>query len=185
MKRMHIVVWSAAALLVGGVAFAGMGKDGKTKDSEGMMNRGSMMSTDAHFKDMDADASGMISWEEFHNRFTRTQRSVFDILDTDKDSSLNHEEWEAFQQMHKGMGTSMGSKFHDKALPDPSTFNVHFPDMDANKDDMVDLSEFKAHFPDAPDTEEVFKAIDLDQDGNLDHDEWHEFKSAHGMKHKE
>jgi hypothetical protein len=27
-----------------------------------------------------------------------------------------------------------------------------------------------------------FNAVDLNQDGNIDHDEWHEFKEAHGLK---
>jgi hypothetical protein len=31
----------------------------------------------------------------------------------------------------------------------------------------------------------VFIAIDLNQDKNIDHDEWHAFKEAHGLKHIE
>ena len=33
--------------------------------------------------------------------------------------------------------------------------------------------------------EKVYKALDLDNDGSVDYDEWHEFKEAHGLKHKE
>jgi hypothetical protein len=31
----------------------------------------------------------------------------------------------------------------------------------------------------------VYAALDLNKDGFVDHDEWHEFKQAHGLKHKE
>ena len=53
--------------------------------------------------------------------------------------------------------------------------------MDANGDDMVSWDEFKAHFPHAE--PKVFAAIDLNEDKALDHDEWHKFKAAHGLKH--
>jgi hypothetical protein len=74
-------------------------------------------------------------------------------------------------------------KHHQDNLPDPKGFNAHFPDMDADGDDLVNWAEFKAHFPQA--VPEVFKAIDLNGDGNIDHDEWHEFKEAHDLGHKE
>ena len=85
--------------------------------------------------------------------------------------------------MHKGMGKTHGNRYHAKKLPDPAKFNAHFPDMDKDSNDRVTLEEFKAYFPDAPEQEAVFKAIDLDGKGGLDHDEWHEFKAAHGLKH--
>jgi hypothetical protein len=75
------------------------------------------------------------------------------------------------------------SKHHQDSLPDPKGFNAHFPDMDADGNDLVNWSEFKDYFPQA--APEVFKAIDLNADGNIDHDEWHEFKEAHGLGHKE
>jgi hypothetical protein len=75
------------------------------------------------------------------------------------------------------------SKHHQENLPDPKGFNAHFPDMDADGDDLVSWEEFKNYFPQA--VPDVFKAVDLNGDGNLDHDEWHEFKEAHGLGHEE
>jgi len=77
-------------------------------------------------------------------------------------------------------GCSSHKKYHDTDMPDPQSFNAHFGDMDANGDDLVNWEEFSAHFQNAD--QKVFNAIDLNQDGNIDHDEWHEFKEAHGMK---
>ena len=71
--------------------------------------------------------------------------------------------------------------FHKGPMPDPKSFNAHFGDMDANGDEMVSWDEFKAHFPHAE--PKVFAAIDLNEDKALDHDEWHKFKAAHGLKH--
>ncbi len=75
------------------------------------------------------------------------------------------------------------ARYHEEKLPDPKEFNAHFPDMDADGDDLVSWAEFKGHFPQAP--PEAFKATDLNGDGNIDHDEWHQFKQAHGLGHKE
>ena len=77
-------------------------------------------------------------------------------------------------------GCSSHKQYHDPDMPDPQSFNAHFGDMDANGDDLVNWEEFSAHFQNAD--QKVFNAIDLNQDGNIDHDEWHEFKEAHGMK---
>jgi hypothetical protein len=81
------------------------------------------------------------------------------------------------------VGCSTGTKHHKTDMPDPQTFNAHFGDIDADGDDLVNWEEFAAHFKNAD--QEVFNAIDLNQDGNIDHDEWHEFKEAHGLKHLE
>ena len=75
------------------------------------------------------------------------------------------------------------STFHKEKMPDPKGFNAHFPDMDADEDDLVTWTEFKGYFPQAEPV--VFKATDLNGDGNIDHDEWHQFKEAHGLEHKE
>jgi hypothetical protein len=70
--------------------------------------------------------------------------------------------------------------FHkEKSLPDPQRFQAHFPDLDKDGDRRVTPSEFKDYFPGAKDV--VFQALDLDGDGGVDHDEWHEFKKAHGL----
>lgn len=78
-------------------------------------------------------------------------------------------------------GCAVTSRYHDTALPDPKQFNAHFGDMDNQKDDRVTWEEFKAYFPQAE--PKVFAAVDLNQDGAIDHDEWHAFKKAHGLKH--
>ncbi len=71
---------------------------------------------------------------------------------------------------------------HGPNLPDPQQFNAHFGDIDSDDDGMVRRDEFKQFFPQAQPT--VFTALDLNQDGVVDHDEWHKFKEAHGLKHK-
>lgn len=83
------------------------------------------------------------------------------------------------------LGTSLlmacgGTRHHAAPLPDPASFNAHFSDLDANGDGQVVQEEFQAHFPQA--TPEVFAALDLNGDQAVDHDEWHTFKEAHGLK---
>lgn len=79
------------------------------------------------------------------------------------------------------MGCTATGRYHDTALPDPKQFNAHLGDMDTQKDGRVTWEEFKAYFPQAE--PKVFAAIDLNKDGAIDHDEWHTFKEAHGLKH--
>lgn len=80
-------------------------------------------------------------------------------------------------------GCASQSTYHKQKLPDPKSFNAHFPDMDTDENDQVDRQEFNAYFPQAE--PEVFKATDLNDDGYIDHDEWHQFKQAHGLEHQE
>lgn len=47
----------------------------------------------------------------------------------------------------------------------------------------MNWDEFKAFFPQA--TPEVFESIDLNKDKFVDHEEWHMFKAAYGLKHKD
>jgi len=68
-------------------------------------------------------------------------------------------------------------------IPNAESYNAHFPNMDKDKDRKVNWEEFKAYFPQA--TPQVFEAIDLNKDKSLDHDEWHKFKAAYGLKHKD
>lgn len=70
--------------------------------------------------------------------------------------------------------------YHKTTMPDPKSFNAHFGDMDSGGDDLVNWDEFKTFFPQA--VPDVFKAIDLNRDKVLDHDEWHAFKDAHGLR---
>ncbi len=69
-------------------------------------------------------------------------------------------------------------QFHQGAMPDPGAYMIHFHELDADGDDAVTWEEFNQRFPDT--TEDVFKAVDQDGDGIIDHDEWHGFKEAHG-----
>ena len=68
-------------------------------------------------------------------------------------------------------------------IPNAESYNAHFPNMDKDKDRKVNWEEFKAYFPQA--TPQVFEAIDSNKDKSLDHDEWHKFKAAYGLKHKD
>lgn len=77
-------------------------------------------------------------------------------------------------------GCSGPPRFHKSQMPEPASFNAHFGDMDASGDDRVDWAEFDNHFDQA--TLEVFQALDVNRDGGIDHDEWHKFKEAHGIK---
>ena len=80
------------------------------------------------------------------------------------------------------IGCANQGTHHARDMPDPSGYNAHFGDIDQNGDDVVKWYEFKAYFPDA--APEVFMELDLNDDGAVDHDEWHQFKEAHGMMHK-
>jgi len=58
-------------------------------------------------------------------------------------------------------------------------YDGHFGDMDPNGDGVVVWEEFVAFFPDA--TEEDFVLI-AGEDKEMDHDEWHRYKDAHGLR---
>lgn len=136
-----------------------------------------------HFSDMDTNGDDTMSFEEFKTVFPSTEQKGFKQLDGDQDGTLSHDEWNQFKKMHNGMGMHHKQKYHKKDLPAPSKFNAHFPDMDRNNNDRVTFEEFNSNFPDASGNQDVFKAIDLDGNGELTHEEWHEFKAAHGLKH--
>jgi Ca2+-binding EF-hand superfamily protein len=148
-------------------------------------NKGGGMALNAHLSDLDTDGDDTLNFKEFKSAFPSTEQKAFDFLDSDKDGMLNHDEWDRFKEMHKGMGMHHKKNFHAASLPDPSGFNAHFPDMDTDKNGLITPMEFNAYFPEASETTKVFNAIDLDESGALDHDEWHEFKKAHDMKHVE
>jgi hypothetical protein len=73
-----------------------------------------------------------------------------------------------------------GARFHEKELPNPTSYQAHFPDIDDDGNESVTWDEFQKYFPQA--TTDVFEALDRNQDKAIDHDEWHEFKEAHGLK---
>jgi len=78
-------------------------------------------------------------------------------------------------------GCSSSKGFHGMSMPDPEEYQAHFGDLDTNDDGAVTWEEFKAYFPDGQ--ARVFNAIDLNQNGTIDHNEWHRFKEAHGLRH--
>jgi major membrane immunogen (membrane-anchored lipoprotein) len=71
--------------------------------------------------------------------------------------------------------------FHHGNMPDPGPYMIHYYELDADGDGAVTLAEFRQRFPDR--AEDVFKAVDQDGNGIIDHDEWHAFKAAHGADH--
>jgi Ca2+-binding EF-hand superfamily protein len=71
----------------------------------------------------------------------------------------------------------------DYNIPNAESYNAHFGNMDPDKDGKVTWQEFKAFFPKAD--EKVFASIDRNKDGAIDHDEWHDFKAAYDLKHKD
>ncbi len=71
-------------------------------------------------------------------------------------------------------------RYHKADLGDPTPYKAHFPDIDTSGDDLVSWKEFKSYFPES--NTDIYNALDLNKDGAVDHDEWHEFKEAHGLK---
>lgn len=80
-------------------------------------------------------------------------------------------------------GFTSEQKSQNENIPNAESYNTHFPNMDKDKDRKVNWEEFKAYFPQA--TPQVFEAIDLNKDKSINHDEWHKFKAAYSLKHKD
>ncbi|GBC62718.1 hypothetical protein DENIS_3695 [Desulfonema ishimotonii] len=174
----QIILFAGLMLTLAANGFADCGADhcGHGKYHKGLSEYG------VHWKDLDTSSDDTLSWEEFSARFPGKDRGVFDAIDTDKSGSVSREEWHSFKSAH-GYDGGHKKKYHRGDLPDPSGYMVHLPDIDKNGDDALSWDEFKGHFPDT--TREVFDAIDLNKDDALDHDEWHQFKAAHGYgQHK-
>lgn len=62
-------------------------------------------------------------------------------------------------------------------------FNAHYPDMDADSNGGVSKKEFKAYFKQNDHPGKAFRAADVDGDGNVTHQEWHDFKASRGYGH--
>jgi len=60
-------------------------------------------------------------------------------------------------------------------------YSAHFGDMDKDKDKAVSWEEFSAFFPGAEKAK--FEEADSDENGKIDHGEWHKFKDKHGYGH--
>lgn len=144
------------------------------------------------FNVIDTNRDGALEWAEFEAHFKPADRTAFDALDTTGDGRIDRDEWHRFKAAHgmagqkdgKGMGYHH-MKGHGKAvphgadMPDPAYYMKHMGDIDPNGDDALSPDEFAAAFPEG-DSQKVFDAIDMDKDGSISHDEWHEFKAAHG-----
>ena len=174
MIRAIFLVCLTAGISLGGSHYA---------DGEGDKAGGNMIKKS--FADLDVNGDGSLNFEEYNTAFPTSGKKAFDFLDSNSDKQLDKDEWQTFTDMHKGMGKYHGKKHHDTDLPEPSDFNAHFGDMDTNQDSQVSSAEFQSYFSDKTQTDKVFSAVDTDQNGMLDHDEWHEFKSAHELKHVE
>lgn len=55
---------------------------------------------------------------------------------------------------------------------------IHMGDIDTDGDDALSWEEFQKRFPEAD--KSIYDAIDMNADGSVSHEEWHEFKTAHG-----
>ena len=54
----------------------------------------------AHFGDMDTDQDDQVTREEFKAHFPQADMQVFEVIDADQDSRLNHDEWHRFKEDH-------------------------------------------------------------------------------------
>ncbi|MFP3870697.1 MAG: hypothetical protein ACLFVT_07470 [Syntrophobacteria bacterium] len=79
-------------------------------------------------------------------------------------------------------GCASNEGYHKTELPGPESYLAHFSDMDESDDGLVTWNEFEDYFPHAE--LRVFKALDLNEDQYVDHEEWHKFMQAHGSRHK-
>ena len=177
----HLVLAVILVLFWTGLSFGGNQYSDKQKYHTG--------GTMDHFKfsNLDINGDGSLSFDEYQKAFPAFERKGYDSLDTDKDRTLNPQEWQAFIDMHKGMGKSSGKKFHGKkkhhgaGLPDPSVFKALFKDMDTDADTRVTLSEFQSYFSGNEKTDKVFSGVDTDKNEIVDQNEWQVFKKAHNL----
>jgi len=51
----------------------------------------------AHFPDMDTNGDDLVSWAEFKNKFPDVEKNIYETADSNKDGSLNHDEWHQFK----------------------------------------------------------------------------------------
>lgn len=182
------ILGSVLAIVMLGSVYADCNND--HTDSKGYKYISGLM--EVHFSDLDTDDDGQISIEEFGSRFSTSREASFKHLDRDSSLGLDRGEWNAFKVRHTGMGSHHGNhrgnkyeKHHPQELPEPSAYNAHFGDMDSSGDGFVDTKEFNTHFRDQKNNDDVFKAMDLNNDSQIDHNEWHAFKKAHNLLQKE
>ena len=175
MKTIYAVLIMAVLSLSAAGAWAG------SDAGHGAMKGGmDLKKYDVKFNSLDTSRDGALSWEEYNAHFADPDRNIFDALDTDSNGAIEQKEWHNFKSAHGMAGPKKDGKgkFHQTDLPDPGAYMVHMGDIDKNGDDALSWDEFKGHFPNAE--KPVFDAIDQNHDGSVSHDEWHEFKTAHG-----
>lgn len=54
----------------------------------------------AHFQEVDSNGDGIVTWEEFEDYFPEAELRAFEILDTNKDKVVDHDEWHKFEEAH-------------------------------------------------------------------------------------
>jgi Ca2+-binding EF-hand superfamily protein len=54
----------------------------------------------AHFHEVDRNGDGIVTWEEFENYFPEAELRIFEILDTNKDTVVDPNEWHQFEEAH-------------------------------------------------------------------------------------
>ena len=66
------------------------------------------------FTQMDANADGHVTWEEFQTARPSMKRAAFDAIDQNKDERLSREELQSFTASH---GNRQGMPIPHKSLP--------------------------------------------------------------------
>ena len=54
----------------------------------------------AKMGDLDGNADGVVTFEEFEAYNSKNVRSIFDALDSDKDGKISPDEWNLFLKVH-------------------------------------------------------------------------------------
>lgn len=54
----------------------------------------------AHFHEIDSDANGMVTRQEFNDYFPDADQKVFTALDLNGDQVVDRDEWNKFRQAH-------------------------------------------------------------------------------------
>lgn len=175
MKFGRAVVIAALLTLPAGGAWAGSGAG-----HGAVMGGMDLKKYDVRFNSLDVSGDDALSWEEYNVHFKDSDRKIFDALDTDGTGLVERKEWHNFKAAHGMAGPAEGGKgqFHPTELPDPAPYMIHMGEIDKDGDDALTREEFQGRFPDAD--KSVYDAIDLNRNASISHDEWHEFKAAHG-----
>lgn len=122
----------------------------------------------------DSDGNAELTFDEFlHSELSYVQlkKDEFDLLDSDKDGIVSHDEYSNFYQQQKSDADETQKKY----------FIGLFKDFDANNDKRLNISEVKKilskrFFLQPKDNfAELFQKFDEDKDGGLDLEEYKKF----------